>query len=233
MLNIQIDNNNDYICDLSYTNSYYTQNNNKIDPSNTCATTSMIQALDLSGYSSLFPKGNYDQAEDNLTYFIRNDSRVLDYYKKIDYYNYSNWITSPSGVNVYPPNEIHQVLSYGTNLWIGKQVTQFTTNFSINDIPSQILIKNRPLVMSGVFHKLNHVITCIGITVKKESFELKEPKDIGFFDCTNFIFNDSFGYTWDYTQNRNGEKVRFTPNQVIMLLKSKDNPTEKWVHLFN
>lgn len=98
--------------------SLYSQRNNELLPTSACNVTAMCQALHIGGYT--FPKGKYAQEEDNLMYFILHDSRVQSFYKSIG-----------STANPY---EIHEVLCYATNLWMGRDVCDRIHNISQNKL---------------------------------------------------------------------------------------------------
>jgi uncharacterized protein YvpB len=109
------------IINVSDGKANYSQRNNKIKPLESCNVTSMCMALDYLGYS--FPKGEYEQPEDNLRAFIE-----------------------ANGKN--PEN--HYQLSEFTNKWMGREVTRFNTARKISDILTEIL-EGRPVVISGTF----------------------------------------------------------------------------------
>lgn len=224
------DNNGDYIFNLSRNENYYNQRNNEIDPLNSCATTNMIQALEIIGYSfpTIFPQ--YKQPEDKLIYFIRNDKGVLDFYKKTEPNYYNNYINKVKGY--YEPNEIHSVLSYGTNLFMGKNVTTLSTSFSINNLVKELVQRNKPIVVSAKFNNLNHIITLVGCTFKKEIFESKEMKNLNFFDVDRFIIDDTYGNFKTNYKRGTGNDVLLSPTEIITLLKPIETPLFKVAHTF-
>lgn len=191
----------------------YSQRNNKIDPLNTCAPTAMIAALDYSGYLTEFPKGI--QPEDELTEFCRTNLLVLNFYKSKFPSLYKNYIDKKSGF--YQPNEIHEVLSYATNLWMRKTVTEFKTNISIDEIKYQI-DNNRPLVLSGVFGKLNHVVCLVG-------YEMING------EIKNLIIDDSYGnYLKNYSAGFSGNDIFIPIGDFIHIFKPVDG-IEKFGHI--
>ena len=217
------------VYNLSKPENYYSQRNNELDPMNTCSTTAMIQALEIAGYQfpDIFP--NYKQPEDKLTYFIRNDSRVLSYWKTLDFVSYNNWCTRTG--NYYQPNEIHAVLSYGTNLFMGKVVTRFIGGYSIDSIVQELLVKEKPCVMSGRFSGLNHIVTLVGCAVKEKVLTKKKIENIRFDDIEYFLIDDTYGETGNYKQNKYGNDVIITPKRFLNEFKDLSNKTKKWCHV--
>lgn len=208
---------------------YHSQRNNELDPMNTCATTSMVLALETIGYR--FSEGKYRQDEDNLTYFMRNDSRVLDYYRQNFPRLYEDWKKNPTSKNVYQPNEVHKVLSYGTNLWMHDNVTEFKESMSIDDIVREILIRKRPVVISGLFGKLNHVVTLVGVIIRKEHSSRGNDR-VRFEHCESMVIDDTYGYTENYSRKDiNGNNVIMSTSDFIRKIKPIDSK-HKMCHIF-
>lgn len=236
MLHITQNDNNEIICNLSVPMNYYSQKNNEVDPYNTCSTTSMIQALEVAGYDKYFPKifPNYRQPEDKLTHFIRNDKRVLEYWKKTDPDNYRAWATKTGCY--YEPNEVHPVLSYATNLFMGRQVTKFMTAYSLDEIIYELMGKQKPCVMSGKFNGLNHVVTVVGCVFDKKAFGRARNKEkavakMKFSDVKYMMIDDTYGLTGEYTSGKKGDDVLVTPQRFRDEFKPLDNPDYKWCHI--
>ena len=228
MLNIKTNEQGDYVCNLSTDGNYYSQRNNQIDPMNSCATTSMIQALEIAGYSFPDILPNYRQPEDKLIYFIRHDKRVLAYWKSIDPNGYNAW-ASKTGC-YFEPNEVHAVLSYGTNLFMGKTVTKFSTGVSLDSIVREILGKQKPCVMSGNFGGLNHVVTLVGCVIPKKTYKNKKLENMKFKDVKYFIIDDTFGETGNYRSGKKGNDILISPERFIAEFKELGNSRYKWCH---
>lgn len=218
-----------YVITLGTRLNYFSQRNNKISSLEACNVTSMVMALEILGYSfpNIYPE--YSQPEDKLIKFLRENNKVLKFYQKINPQYYREWKEGKK--DSYPPNEVHEVLSYGTNLFMGKTVTKFDYNFPLNYLVREI-INNKPVVMSGKFGGLNHIITLVGVEIYKESFENKEKEKLILDDVKNFIFNDPYGETYNYNSGKNGYNVRISKNRLATDFKSLDNLTKKWCHTF-
>ena len=123
--------------------SNYSQRNNVIDPSNACGPPNIIQCLDYAGWPINPPIfKELKQPEDKFLKFCRTDQRVLDYYKENFRSFYDEWNEESSRIakekkikpweasciKSYPPNEVHKVLNFAANLFLG---------FTLKDIYSK------------------------------------------------------------------------------------------------
>src|SRR5574344_2184822 len=199
-----------YIISVAKPEDYFSKRNNEIDPMNSCATTNMVQALSILGYT--FPDDTkYKQPEDRLINFIRTDERVLSFYKEKHALWYNAWKNGEKDCN--NPNEVHDVLSYGTNLWMGKKVTEFVEYYNVNNLPKQIF-NMKPVVMSGKFNNLNHIITLVGLMIPSNIYENKIVDDIQFNDIMMFEFYDTYGKTYDYHSGESGKGVFISRDNV-------------------
>lgn len=130
----------------------FTQRNNALHPDETCWPTSVVQALHIRDIK--MPTGRYAQPEDNLTDFCMKDARVQNYYKKMD----------PS--RDYKPWQVHDVLCFAVNLWLGHDVAaRKLFNGCVN--LKQYLDVGRCVVLSGRFpyysgRPISHAICVCG-----------------------------------------------------------------------
>lgn len=201
--------------------SYFTQRDNELTPNWACNTTSMCIGLHLAGWS--FPTGPYSQPEDNLTYFCWNDERVLAYYEENYPDLYNAWIVDKYG-STTPPNEVHEVLDYATNLWIGKTCTYWNGETLINDIFSD-LRKGLPVVASGLFGTLNHVVCLVGVKYILEDTSFTNPQRI--------ILDDPWGMTYQYDNYKYaGDNMEISYSKFISDIKPIGNNNIKWTHRF-
>lgn len=173
----------------------YSQRNNEIDSANVCGPTNFIQALEYSGWqwnNAMFPQ--FAQPEDKLTYFCRTSPDVLKYYETKYNNMYKNWraeadkLAKETGKeywqvsckDTYPPNELHDVMSYAVNLFIGykpeeikalgkRPVTRFYNEFEEWEV-FWSLKKRLPVISSVDPFKRDggHYITIVGVTLKKD-----------------------------------------------------------------
>jgi uncharacterized protein YvpB len=190
---------------LSASKDNYSQRNNKIKPHSSCNVTSMVMALSYLGYS--FPKGSYEQPEDNLRNFIEK-------------------------ADGNPEN--HYMLSNYTCMWMGKEVTRFSTERSIKSILNE-LREQRPVVISGTFPGYPDA------HIEKQS---GEPRPLGHIVCLAgygwkdgeetpgyVIWDDPYGDTlrnW----NGSGNDIRIPYKMFIEWIKPCGNTVCKWGHFF-
>lgn len=215
---------------LGDSSNFYNQRNNRIDPYNTCTPTNIVQALEILGYSfPSEPYSEYSQPEDRLTLFTRNDPSVLDFYSKLYPREYKSWITTKKN---NPPNEFHKVMEFATNSWMGRKVVEFVENFPIQDIIKEILVNNRPLVVSGLFNNLNHVVTIEGLEILEHSWQTKPQSELTFDDIENIIIWDTYGETYVYDGVKNGYNIHIPPYKLISDLKNLNSTSTKWCYKF-
>lgn len=230
-------------CDLGKEN--YSQLNNKINPSNTCNSTSMVMALDYMGYKfpdNIFPE--YEQPEDKLTMLCYTDEEVKEFYKKLSAPMYNQWIAEMDKIknetpdlplkdyrfiDSYPPNEVHAVLSFATNKFVGKEdATYFKEKSSVQEIVKE-LTENKPVVVSVKFGDLNHVLTLTGVEIETEN----EGES---WTPTRFFADDTFGKfnikTKEYDKTVSGNNSEFAVDELVPCLKAI-NSMNKYAHYFN
>jgi hypothetical protein len=178
----------------------FSQRNNLIKPFESCNVTSMVMALGYLGYS--FPKGEYDQPEDNLRVFIEANRK------------------DPT---------IHADLSEYTNRWMGRKVTDFSTTRKISDILAELLT-GRPVVISGTFpgfptkkaKPLGHIVCLVGAEWTGKDWI--GPPD-------SMIWDDPYGNTLaDWKGSGNDIKIEY--QMFINWIKPTGNPSIKWGHFF-
>ena len=223
---------NKVIFNISEGKGNYSQRNNEIDPHNTCGPTNMVQAMDYMGYKlpNIFP--NYEQYDDKFTNFCLVDKRVLEYYKKNFKSYYEKWIVKADGY--YNPFEIHDVLSYAANLFLGFDATSFSAKCPIYDIIEEVVIHNRPVVTSGCFAGLNHIVTIVGFEFDKTYYDLnKKRKDwVKTAIPLNVIIDDTYGQTYNYKAGKSGNDTVITWKQFIDDVKPLKDSKVKYAHKF-
>lgn len=199
-----------------------------------CNVTMIAMALDYLGYLDKY-KADFDKIyteldrfPDKLAKFLFEDNRVLEFYKKVDRYDYNRFIAGKK--NAVGPNEIHQVLSYGTNLFLGYgNVTYFSTNVHWMEIFNDIIYDSSPVGISGRFSGLNHIVLLVGIAYKT----LESGDRPGVFQQPDFlIIDDPFGKTYSYNKNLSGNDVWIPFSNCISDFKSLTNPLYKYAHRF-
>jgi hypothetical protein len=188
------------IVNVSKGKTNYSQRNNLVKPFESCNVTSIVMALDYLGH--LFPKGEFEQPEDNLRVFMESNNK------------------NP---------EIHSELSEYTNRWMDREVTTFSISRKISDILAE-LRAGRPVVISGTFpgcptkrkEPLGHIVCLVGA-------EWSGTNCTGSPDAV--IWDDPYGDTLhDWKGSGNDIKVGF--KTFIDWIKPVGNSLIKWGHFF-
>lgn len=232
----------------------YSQRNNEIDSNNVCGPTNFIQALEYSGWildESKFPQ--FKQPEDKLTYFTRTNKDVLNYYKTKYTNMYNNWIAEAkenakkekkeiwqvSCKKAYPPNEVHDVMSYAVNLFVGytakdlagmkrRPVTRFYNEFDEYEVVWQIC-KGLPVISSvDPFKKgQGHYITIVGFIadddfVKPTSYDEVSNKKIDLNKIDSYIIDNTYG-VFDFKNKcylaKSGNDEKIEREQFLDIIK--------------
>ena len=219
---------------------------------NECNVTSMIMGLEYSGWT--FPKGKYNQPEDNLAYFILTDKQILDAYKKGQPAMYDLWQKSFLGKctqkeldSVYPPNELHDYLSKGTNLWLGSTATSFSTNVNFKRaLWDNMVHDNLPLVISTTFGGFGHIVCVTGVQYKKNDYESINAAQnlkttnweqlLDDVDPVSIIVDDPWGKynpkTNKYDAPNGGNDIIIPWDVVVARVKPANSSKIKWAHTF-
>lgn len=218
-----------FIVNCSKDKQVYSQRNNQLRPGISCNVTSMVMMLSYAGYS--FPKGKYSQPEDNLLDFLLTDEGVNKYYKKIDPHSYKKYINSDKDPEVsFPPNEVHTVLSEGTNLWMKSKCTVFYERRLITDLLYQLIL-GRASVISGVFNGLHHVVTLVGFVTQQDPNTVVSVKDIHVPYIQSIIIDDPYGdYRTSYVSTK-GDNVELSWSDFVEIVKPQKETLVKRAHI--
>jgi hypothetical protein len=228
----------------------YTQRNNDyiklrkvniVNSTNVCNTTSMCMGSSYAGWR--FPDKpypQYKQEEDRLTAFCIEDKRVSAYYKKLYPTLWKEWQDDKK--DALPPNQVHMVLAYATNLWFGQTVVTFREDLSMKDMAYEIVMNGLPVVVSGVFpknsisnEKINHIVVLVGAIYDEDDVKKVDYKlyDISRLEPTNLIFDDPWGnFIEGYDKMKTGNDVICPYKQALDYLKPTNDYNFKWGHIF-
>jgi hypothetical protein len=203
---------------FSKDSEYHTQINNKIMPAETCNTTSMIMALKQAGHKSIFALDG-EQPEDYLTNFLLNNPESQARMK----YRYSGFVK-----NDIPAYEIHEMLAWGINYLMTKDIDTFSMNVDIEFLIEKLL-QGCGIVLSGLFPVRNtmwgHIISLAGIITSND--DLKPT----YANTSFFIIDDPRGnFRTDY-ENIHGNDVGITRAEFMALFKDLKSRTHKWAHI--
>jgi hypothetical protein len=218
---------------------YYSQRNNQYTlngisySSRACQVTSMVSALDYAGYT--FPKDEkWEQPEDSLLNFILTSPEIDTAYQQLFPEEYKKYIESGRNPKTtYPPEELHSLLSLGTNLWMGKkagEITKFRFDLNIKEILFELLNK-RAVVQSGVFVNLHHVVAVVGFTTNQDLEGIVDYNEIDLEKVVHFYVEDPYGnYHTDY-KDLDGKDIVMSVEDYKNIFNVQDSET-KWGHLF-
>lgn len=213
----------------SYKNKEFTTNKYSF-----CNVTMMGMALIYLGYENILKNKlskkypEFPRLPDKLIKFIIEDPTSLSYYKERFPDKYKEFNAGEK--NAYGPNEIHAVLSYMTNIFLGVgNATYFTTHASWIDIVEDIVYNNMPVGISGKFSGLNHIVLLVGAAYS----ELSEGDKPSLLQKPDYlIIDDPFGKTYEYNKGLSGNDVWIPFNKCVDDFKSLDNPHFKFAHRF-
>lgn len=213
---------------------YYSQRNNKIRPLSSCNVTSMIAALDYAGYTHPV-NPTFEQPEDSLMDFLLTSPEINMEYQKLFPDEYRKYIASGKNPKTsYPPSELHALLSLGTNLWMGKgkgEITRFRWDLTLRDIIYEF-INHRPVVTSGVFSGLHHVICLAGVQTSQTNIAKSEkPSDIEIDKVIGIVIEDPYGDFHTNYKVQSGKDVVMTVAEFNTLVNVQGQP-QKWGHTF-
>jgi hypothetical protein len=226
---------------------YFSQKNNVINPEGACNVTSMTDALTMKGYTLPVYDKSLSQPEDQLMKFCLENQEVADYYKQKLPAMYANWKAGLS--NSYPPNEVHTVLSFAVNKFMGCEVTKFDTNFSLLDFFLEIVERKSPVVTSvNLNPNFGHVICVTGCNFSEKHFENFEKLNINdLLDASydyekvakcmpeEIVYDDSYG-KFDFKLNKHinqsGHNNILTFDQFVKCAKPLGDYKTKYAHIF-
>lgn len=190
---------------------YYSQRNNELSPGSSCNVTSMISGLVSASWP--LPAGKYKQPEDNLLEFVRNSHAVLRRWDEID----------PQHKN--PPNQIHELLCLGTNLWLepvkGPKI-QLLWALGVEDVKKAI-DDGGAVVMSGRFQdhrsgEIGHIVPVVGY----------QSDDTG--NVTHFIIDDPWGDYEELYRVQRGDDIFLSVDDWMSMIRDQNKP-KKFGHV--
>lgn len=206
-----------------------------------CNGTSEVMAADYDGWK--FPDGKFEQPEDNFLDFMMSSKEVDDYYRTAMptlYADYKKEILNEKGKPAYyTPNEVHKVLAFAFNKWMGSEVVTFKENVAIIDLIKE-LVEGRACVLSGKFNKLNHIVCLVGAKWKVTKEDATPAQLNALIEQIveqgkmpdSFIIDDPYGdYHTDYMVAK-GNDIEVPFADFIHIFKPIDNASVKMAHIF-
>lgn len=186
---------------------WYTQRNNELSPGSSCNVTSMVSGLVSAGWP--LPKGKFNQDEDNLLDFIRASPAVQRRWDVID----------PG--HKTPPNQIHELLCLGTNLWlapVGGPEIVLRWDLRLADIVEDV-DRGGAVVMSGRFQdyrsgEIGHIVTVVGY----------QATDNG--EVTHVILDDPWGDYETLYKVQRGDDVFMPVEHWVSMIREQYKPVK-------
>ena len=200
---------------LSTETTYKTQRENKKRPHSSCNTTSMAMGLDIVGFSRNIKVKTGVRLADHLT----------DFYSSDEGYKARARISPWADKNGIHPAQVHDVLAWGVNNLVGKDIVRFSTNTPIVDIESA-LWNGRPSVVSGDWPfidrhgnhiTIGHIVILVGLFLDKNGKKF-------------YIIDDPYGDYHTKYKNKNGNDIIMPEEDFLNIVRG--NKKTKWAHVF-
>lgn len=213
----------------SYTNGLFTTNGYSF-----CNTHVMAMALIYIGVYDRF-KSEIDhryvelnRLPDKLAKYIIESPEMNVYYRKRFPVLYEGF-ASGKYKDAMSPNEIHNILSWGTNRFFDSSVTYFSTHVAWEDLISDVIYYNLPVGISGKFSGLNHMVLMVGIAYES----LLDNSEPGKNQRPDYIIvDDPFGKTYEYNKGLSGNDIWIPFDQCVQDFKSLNDSYFKYAHRF-
>ena len=160
--------------------NYYSQRNNALDPGITCKPTATVEALAIAGWP--VPRGDYPQAEDNLTATCRTGEA------------HNVMLKVGPDLQGRNPNEVWEVIAWAINdihLPTKRPVIGPRYNWSLQEALYGIT-KGYPFAASTWLTKGGHVVVIVGFDTEQSD----RPEKIADLDISNvkqIIIDDPYG----------------------------------------
>lgn len=238
-----LDNQRYYVYNVSNGFSNYSQRkaqfvykHNKVDIEwfNLCNVHMIAMGLEYTGIYDRFKSEidakypEYPRLPDKLAKFFIEDSEIDKYYKKRFPSLHREFKNGDK--NAYAPNELHNILSYGTNRFIDAGIiTYFSTNVHWKEIIDEVIYKNKPVGISGKFSGLNHIVSLVGVAYK----HLDAGSQPGQFQIPDYlIIDDPYGKTYEYNKGLSGNDIWIPFERCVDDFKPNNNKYFKYAHRF-
>lgn len=208
------------IIDVSAGKQNYSQRNNQISPTGSCATTSIAMALDYAGIA--FPASKWAQPEDAIIDFIRTSPEVQEFYQK----NYPDLFRVKA-----PANEVHAVNVFGVNLYFQKKIIDFSMKIAVSEILFRT-VAGLAVPVSGVWAGLHHIVCVVGFETKQEDVYLcPGPGGLALDLVDTVLIDDPYGdYRTGYKIQK-GNNIAVPFKDFVANVKSRGSLAEKWAYM--
>lgn len=209
--------------DNSKDKDYNSQRDNIKYPIETCGPTSMAMAIIQAGYT--FPGITSKDPADTITEHLTADTA----YRKM----YGILRTRDTR---WRPFNIHAVLTWGINNLFQKEISQFSTNWSLKTILFNI-VQGGGAVLAGDFtlpdgRELGHMVSLAGFSTYQQNIKgIKESYDLELEAVKAFIIDDPYGNWYTGYSDHCGNNIEYTKEDFNQIFRNKDNWNAKWAHV--
>lgn len=187
----------------------------------------MVMGLKQAGWEFPHPQGV--QPEDHLTAFLRGDAGV-EALRRL-----APWaVDKATGDLLFPPNEVHAVLTWGVNELMGQEVSSFRTDWDVDGIIASVT-EGCGVVLSGRFPlagggELRHMVSLSGYRIKS----VRDGSQVGmpprFNQLDQLYIDDPYG-DWNTNYNdHHGNNSPMTPEQFMQIMNTSGS-RQKWAHI--
>lgn len=202
---------------------FHTQRNNEIYPLEACGPTSMAMALIQAGYRD-WQENKKQSGDDIIASFLTSKK----YYKEME-----NMVGKNTN---WKPFNIHALLTKGVNELLKKEVSDFRTNWTLQEILFNI-IKGGGAALAGDFtlengRELGHIVSLAGfITTQSNIEKVNKPEEIKLSKIDTFIIDDPYGNYLKNYEDHKGNNIEFDYKLFYKVFREQNNPNKKWAHL--
>lgn len=211
--------------DVSTDKPYHTQINNLSVPMTACNTTSSVMFL-IDNEEELPDVGDA-QYEDVLT-GITETPEAYEAMRRL-----APWAFKPfrSGEAQYPPREVHVMLDWAMEKWLGRKVSTFREDVRLEELAME-LVRGRAVIINGRFTPQGHVVELVGLRTRQESILfVPRAQYIQVSEIEWWTIDDPRGdYRTGY-QDVKGNGVT-VPRDLFNGLTNTYNRNSKWAHLY-
>ena len=202
---------------------YHTQVNNSFYPYSSCNTTSAIMFMLDNGVE--LPDTGDEQPEDALTKI----TETPEAYQAMR--TLAPWAFKGNEI-VYRPREVHAMLGWAMEKFVGKPVSIFRTDLSLEELALELVL-GRAAIVTGQFTPQGHVIVLVGLRSRQDDLrEARTVDQISLPGIDGWFVDDPYG---DYHQgymDQHGNDHYFEFDEFNTLTREFDQ-NKKWAHIWS
>ncbi len=212
--------------DVSTGKPYHTQINNRKVPMAACNTTSSVMFLIDNGVE--LPDTGDEQEEDVLT-GITESPEAYEAMRRM-----APWAFRPfrTGRPTYPPAQVHVMLDWAMERWIGRKLSIFREDVSLEELVNE-LVHGRAAIINGKFTPGGHVVELVGLRSRQDDLGLARwPKDVDLRAIEWWRIDGPYGNYHTGYEDPRGNGVTIPFDLFNNLTNDYGNADRKWAHLY-